>query len=301
MNAKPRAAALSIGSNAALILLKVVAGRADGLGRDPDRGRPLAIDLLASFVAFFSVRKADEPADEDHRYGHAKIESLAAAIEAMLILVGSAIMVFEAVRRLVDGGSMELPGSGSRSWGSHRREPRDLRPPLRRGAGDGSDALAGDAAHLRTDAWTSLGVLVGLVLVKVTGATGSMRRGARGRGGDRRRRRAAAPALLARARRRGAARGRAGRDPRRALHFGPRGVAGYHALRTRRAGTRRYVDLHVQFRAGTTLEEAHRLAHDLQDAIALRARRRRRADPPRAGGPGAPGHGAAARARRSSG
>jgi divalent metal cation (Fe/Co/Zn/Cd) transporter len=49
--------------------------------------------------------------------------------------------------------------------------------------------------------------------------------------------------------------------------FAGRGVVGYHQLRTRRAGARRYVDLHVQFRHGTTLEEAHHTAHQLQDAI----------------------------------
>ena len=49
--------------------------------------------------------------------------------------------------------------------------------------------------------------------------------------------------------------------------FADRGVVGYHQLRTRRAGARRYIDLHVQFRHGTTLEEAHRTAHELQDAI----------------------------------
>jgi divalent metal cation (Fe/Co/Zn/Cd) transporter len=52
--------------------------------------------------------------------------------------------------------------------------------------------------------------------------------------------------------------------------FGPRGVVGYHELRTRRAGARRYVDLHVQFRSGTSLEDAHRTAHELQDVISLR-------------------------------
>ena len=56
-----------------------------------------AIDLIASVVAYFSVRKAGEPADESHRYGHEKIENLAAAIEGMLILVGSGVIVFEAV------------------------------------------------------------------------------------------------------------------------------------------------------------------------------------------------------------
>ena len=54
--------------------------------------------------------------------------------------------------------------------------------------------------------------------------------------------------------------------------FAPRGVVGYHELRTRRAGARRYVDLHVQFRSGTSLEDAHRTAHELQDRIASRLR-----------------------------
>src|SRR5262249_42234692 len=52
--------------------------------------------------------------------------------------------------------------------------------------------------------------------------------------------------------------------------FGARGVAGFHKLRARRAGARRYVDLHVQFREGTTLEDAHTTTHQLQDAIRVR-------------------------------
>jgi divalent metal cation (Fe/Co/Zn/Cd) transporter len=52
--------------------------------------------------------------------------------------------------------------------------------------------------------------------------------------------------------------------------FGPRGVAGFHELRARRAGARRHVDLHVQFRAGTSLEDAHDTAEDLEDAISDR-------------------------------
>jgi cation diffusion facilitator family transporter len=54
--------------------------------------------------------------------------------------------------------------------------------------------------------------------------------------------------------------------------FGPQGVAGFHKLRARRAGARRYVDLHVQFRDGTTLRRAHDLTHDLQRAIGQRLR-----------------------------
>jgi len=54
------------------------------------------------------------------------------------------------------------------------------------------------------------------------------------------------------------------------LGFGPRDVAGFHKLRARRAGARRYVDLHVQFRSGTTLEAAHATSHELQGAIRRR-------------------------------
>jgi len=54
--------------------------------------------------------------------------------------------------------------------------------------------------------------------------------------------------------------------------FGPRGVCGFHKLRARRAGSRRYVDMHVQFVGGTTLEDAHATAHELQDAIKERLR-----------------------------
>ncbi len=65
-------------------------------------------------IAFVSVRKADEPADVDHPYGHEKVESLAAAIEGLLILVGAGIIIFEATRRLVDGAEVESLGSASR-------------------------------------------------------------------------------------------------------------------------------------------------------------------------------------------
>ena len=66
-------------------------------------------------------------------------------------------------------------------------------------------------------------------------------------------------------------------EERAAIHaevvaFGDRGVVGYHQLRTRRAGARRYVDLHLQFEAGTSLEQAHEIAHAIQDAIAARLR-----------------------------
>ena len=88
-----------------------------------------SIDLVASIVAFFSVRKAGEPADESHRYGHEKLENLAAAIEGILILVGSAVIAFEAIRRLLGHGRRAHARARDR-----RRRVLDRRQPRRLGA-----------------------------------------------------------------------------------------------------------------------------------------------------------------------
>src|SRR6201998_4772557 len=109
---KLRTAALSIASNSGLILLKVVAGTLTGSVAILTEAVHSSIDLVASVVAFFSVRKDGDPADESHRYGHEKLENLAAAIEGILILVGSAVIAFEAIRRLLGHGHLRAVGLG---------------------------------------------------------------------------------------------------------------------------------------------------------------------------------------------
>jgi cation diffusion facilitator family transporter len=269
------AAALSIASNSALILLKFAAGAITGSVAILSEALHSGIDLIASVVAYFSVRKAGEPADEDHRYGHEKIENLAAAIEGVLILVGSGVIVFEAVRHLVSKTRIDTLGLGIGVIAFSAVANLAVSTVVaRRARLTDSAALEADAAHLRTDAFTSVGVLIGLVLVQITGETwidpvvALMVASAIVVAGLR---------ILSRSSRvlvdqtlpadeldaiRAAV-----------LAFGPRGVAGYHKLRTRRAGPQRYVDMHVQFRSGTSLEDAHATAHALKDEIASRLRR----------------------------
>jgi cation diffusion facilitator family transporter len=271
---KMRAAGLSIGSNVTLIALKVVAGAATGSVAILTEAMHSAIDLVASIVAWFSVRKADIPADEEHRYGHYKLENLAAAIEGILILVGSGVIAFEAIRKLVESAPVERLGFGIAVMAVSGVANLAVSTYLYRQARlTESPALAGDAAHLRTDALTSFGVLVGLALVDITGAdwldptvalvvaAAIVFSGVRilTRSGRVLVDEALPPAEL-----------EAIRTAVRS--FGSQGVVGYHQLRTRAAGSRRYVDLHVQFRAGTTLEEAHATAHALQAAIEARLR-----------------------------
>ncbi|MDX6650612.1 MAG: hypothetical protein QOI91_20 [Solirubrobacteraceae bacterium] len=268
------AALLSIASNTALILLKVVAGSLTGSVAILTEAMHSAIDLVASIVAYFSVRKAEEPADEGHRYGHEKVENLAAAIEGMLILVGSGVIAFEAIRRLAHSAPVEKLGFGiaviAFSMVANLAVSAFI---ARRARETESAALEGDAAHLRTDAFTSGGVLVALVLVQLTGATWldpaiallvAVAIVASGWRILMRSTRVLVDEALPEAEM------QIIRDEIRA--FGPRGVAGFHKLRTRRAGAQRYVDLHVQFRAGTTLEDAHATAHAMQDAIRARLR-----------------------------
>jgi cation diffusion facilitator family transporter len=192
----------------------------------------------------------------------------------MLILVGSGVIVYTAVDHLVEGTEIESIGFGLAVVGFATVVNLVVSRYLyRRAAATDSAALAGDAAHLRTDAMTSLGVLVGLSLVSITDqawidpvvalciAVAIVYTGLKVVAGSWR-------VLVDEA---------LPDDETAAIRdaiesFAGRGVCGYHELRTRRAGRRRYVDVHVQFRSGTTLEEAHAIAHELQAAVRSRLR-----------------------------
>jgi cation diffusion facilitator family transporter len=268
---KPAAAGVSIASNSALIALKLAAAAITGSVAILSEALHSMIDLVASVIAFVSVRKADEPADVEHPYGHEKVENVAATIEGMLIIVGAGVIVYEAVHRLAVGASVDNLGIGIAVIGFSAVANLAVSQFLSRQARrHDSPALSGDAAHLGTDALTSFGVLLGLLLVQITGANAIdsvvalVVAGVIVIAGIRILRRSAAvlvdeappPEEMDRIE---AAIARARADQPE--------VVGYHKLRARTTGRRRYIDLHLQFRSGTTLERAHELAHQLRDAI----------------------------------
>jgi len=273
-SAKTRPAGFSILSNTLLIALKLAAGVITGSIAILTEAVHSSIDLIASVIAYFSLRKADEPADADHPYGHAKIENLSAAIQGMLILVGAGIIIYEATRRLADPPPVESLGVGIAVIGFSIVVNLGMSTYLYRRAGaTESPALEGDAAHLRTDAATSVGVLVALVLVQTTGvelfdpAVALLVAGAIVGAGLR---------IVARSSRVLVDEALPEHElaaVREAIadHAAPE-VAGFHKLRARRAGSRRYVDLHVQFAEGTTLSRAHAITHELQEAVRDRLR-----------------------------
>jgi cation diffusion facilitator family transporter len=271
---KTRAAGLSILSNSALILLKVAAGVLTGSIALITEAIHSAVDLVASIVAFFSVRKADQPADADHLYGHAKVENLAAALEGVLIVLGAAVIIFESVRRLANPPQLESLGIGIGVIAFSVAVNLAVSTFLYRQAhATESAALEGDAAHLRTDALTSVGVLIGLTLVQLTGidildpivalivACAIIFSGVR---------------IVTRSSRvlvDEALPADELEQIRDAIASnGAPELYGFHKLRARRAGSNRYIDLHVQFKRGTTLERAHALSHDLSESIRSRIR-----------------------------
>jgi cation diffusion facilitator family transporter len=162
--AKRRVALHSMLAAAAMTLLKLAAGLLSGsLGVLSDAAHS-GLDLVGAALTFFSVRVSDKPADEDHTYGHGKVENLSSFSEVILMAVSSGWIIWEAVERTLHR-SVELHHSvwpvlvvlssiGVDFWRS-----RQLRAVAER---TGSPALATDAFHFASDIWSSVAVLCGL-------------------------------------------------------------------------------------------------------------------------------------------
>jgi cation diffusion facilitator family transporter len=162
---KRRVASLSMAAAAVMTLLKLGAGLLSGsLGVLSDAAHS-GLDLAGSALTFFSVNVSDKPADEDHTYGHGKIENLSAFAEAGLMAFSCAWIVWEAVERMIyHVVSLHhslwpvlvlLTSIAVDFWRSRQLRAVALRT--------GSPALATDAFHFASDIWATLAVLVGLV------------------------------------------------------------------------------------------------------------------------------------------
>jgi len=168
---------LSVVSNTFLTASKVVIGLISGSVSILSEGIHSGIDLLAACIAFFSVRESDKPADSRHEYGHGKIENISGTIEALLIFVAVILIVIESVKKLmiaVSGDSVEV-GSLALDLGLVVMGCSALinifvsSRLIKVAKKTDSVALEADALHLRTDVYTSAGVFVGLLVIRFTG------------------------------------------------------------------------------------------------------------------------------------
>ena len=164
-HSKNSAALFSVIAAACITLLKLVTGILTGSLGMLSESAHSGIDLIAAAITLFSVRAADRPADDDHNYGHGKIESLSAFVETGLMLASSVWIIYEAIHRLLFHNGLTLPISVwpflvlSLSIVVDFTRSRSLR----KIADDTqSEALAADAVHFGTDIWSSVAVLLGL-------------------------------------------------------------------------------------------------------------------------------------------
>ena len=167
---KKFAAGLSITSNAIIILLKIVAGILSGSISIISEAIHSFSDFLASVLTFFAVSRSSEPADKEHPFGHGKYEDMSGFIEGGLIILAGLYIIYESVKKLILGYNIEFNSMLGiyvmafavvanfmvSSYLFYVAKKAD------------SVSLYADAEHLRTDIFSSLGVLIGLILIKIT-------------------------------------------------------------------------------------------------------------------------------------
>ncbi len=229
------------------------------------------VNLFAAILALVVLTYAAEAPDREHNFGHEKAEYFSSGIEGALIFVAAAAIVWTALPRFADPRGLEQLGvglaiavvaaaaNGACAWAM-----------LRGARAHRSITLEADARHLLTDVWTTAGVVVGVILAGATGMTwldpvvaivvalhilwtgaALMRRSFRGLmdeavpGEERAQIAAVLDALRAR-----------GCD--------------YHELRTRRAGSRSFVDVHILVPGTMSVLEGHNLVEGLEKEVQLR-------------------------------
>ena len=169
---KVAVARLSIFSNISLTILKLCVGLVSGSVSILSEAIHSGMDLIASMIAYLSVQRSGEPPDTQHAYGHGKYEDISGLIEAILIFIAGFIIIYEAVEKtlhphefvsshlligiIVMGISAVMNLFVSRQLMKIAKKTNSI-------------ALEGDAWHLKTDIYTSAGVMGGLIVVYITG------------------------------------------------------------------------------------------------------------------------------------
>ncbi|HEY7296892.1 MAG TPA: cation-efflux pump [Xanthobacteraceae bacterium] len=168
LDAKQRVALSSIAASAALTIAKAVVGTATGsLAILSEAGHSL-LDLAATVATFFALRVSGKPADQEHHYGHGKVESVYALAETAFLFLLSGVVIWEAAHRLA-GGEAHAVEATIWAFGvivvSVITDFFRARILYRVASQTSSEALEADALHFASDMWSSVAVLIGLAAV----------------------------------------------------------------------------------------------------------------------------------------
>jgi cation diffusion facilitator family transporter len=165
-----RAATIALAATVGLTALKIGAGVISGSVGVFSEGVHSFLDLVSAALSYFTVPQAVKPADEDHPFGHGKIETLSSLFESLLLVVAAILICFEGLEHLRHPQPVAYPGFAMAvivisllvSYGVYRHN-------LAASEKTDSSALRVNALHFFSDVIASVGILVGLVLLRLTG------------------------------------------------------------------------------------------------------------------------------------
>ena len=265
---KESAAKLSIAAISLLLVLKIIASILTGSVAIRADAVHSAIDLFGVIVGYIGIRVSGRPPDEEHAFGHGKAENIASMIIGVIIFFAAGVIAYEAIKRLIIGGTVELLTfgiyitavaivvNGAVSWYSWRVSRATDSP-----------ALEATARDLLADVLSSVAVLVGLVLVRLTGLVmldsivallvavlitrAAYLTVSKAFGGlmDTRLPGAEEEEILA------------------CIKEHSDQLAGFHEVRTRKAGSQRFIDLHLVMPKNVNVEEAHLMCDHLEQDV----------------------------------
>ncbi len=171
-NKKSKAARLSVFSNAFLIIMNLTVGLISGSVSIISEAIHTFIDFLAAIMAYFSVKIADSPPDERHPYGHGKFENISGVVEALLIFVASGWIIYHAIGRLTSEQVIDHTGLTLGFIVMMISAAIDLvvsRHLYKVAKETDSIALKADALHLSVHVYTSFGIGISLAVIYFTG------------------------------------------------------------------------------------------------------------------------------------
>lgn len=265
------AANLLIGVVISLILLKVIAGWISGSISVFAQAADSFLDLFAGVVTFFAVRIATRPADEEHPFGHGKVEDMAGMVQGVLLFIAAGLIIYSSVQRIINKTPIELAEAGMVAMVVSMVASILLsRHLLKVSRATGSVVLEANARNITGDIYSTAAVLVGLLVVRLTGlsildpiiaigiaiyiakiAYDAINKPLLG----------LVDASLPHSEQ---------SVIKSCLAEQGNQVVGFHELRTRRSGNQRYIDLHLVMAKGISLEQAHQVCDLLEVDIRSR-------------------------------
>jgi cation diffusion facilitator family transporter len=230
------------------------------------------LDVIAIFIAFFSIRISAKPPDEEHPFGHGKIENISAVVQAILIFTAGGLIIYSAIKRIISEEVMEFTEAGIAVMAVSIVASVLLSRHLLK-VSKTTDSLALEAVghNIAADVYSAAGVLTGLVVIRITGfvlldpiialvVSIIILKSA---------------FIVARKSFYDLMDTRLPKSEEKEIasclreHSGQ--LVGFHKLRTRKVGDERYIDLHLIFPRSASVEEAHRicdhLEQDLEDKL----------------------------------